>query len=416
MRRLLFRIRKGVIWVICRLFPVTQNKIVVSSYYGRGYGDNAKYIVEELLKQDKPVEVVWLVKNRQEQATLPDRVKGCIVDSFAGIYHLATAKVWLDNCRKWRTPFKRESQFYIQTWHGGGGQKKCEKDVEEILTKDYVRAAKADAKMTDLMISDGRFMTELYHRSFWYDGPVYECGYPRYDILLSRDKELRQKVYRYFGVDETKEFVLYAPTFRVDKSFDAYNVDFERLLNNLRNRFGKDFVALVHLHPNVAEQEDGVVYDGVNVINATFYPDMQELIAVSSVLIGDYSSVNYEFSLKKQPVFRYVADLDAYKNDRDFYFSFEEYPHPYAQNNDELEKLILDFDNDEYVDGVEKFLSKIGAVTEPGAAARAAGLILDYFDGSDKKAVLERKNCFYAHGKADDGQMSKPKSDCVKDV
>lgn len=66
----------------------------------------------------------------------------------------------------------------------------------------------------------------------------------------------------------------------------------------------------------------------------------------------------------------------------------------------------MSFDNSEYVDGVERFLAKVGAVTEPGAAARAAGLILDYFDCSDKEAVLRRRNCFYTRGEADDGQMS----------
>ena len=184
--------------------------------------------------------------------------------------------------------------------------------------------AKRDSANIDLMISESRFMTDFYHRSFWYDGPVYECGYPRYDILLKHDEELITKVYEYFGIDHNKELVLYAPTFRADYSFKAYDIDFDRLRANLKKRFNKDYVILVHLHPNVANIEGGINYDGVNVINSTFYPDTQELIAVSSILIGDYSSINYDFCLKRMRVFSYTSDLEEYRNDRDLYFPFDE--------------------------------------------------------------------------------------------
>lgn len=33
------------------LIPIKNNKIVICSYYGKGYGDNGKYIVEEIIKQ-----------------------------------------------------------------------------------------------------------------------------------------------------------------------------------------------------------------------------------------------------------------------------------------------------------------------------------------------------------------------------
>ena len=46
------------------VFKIRANKIVVSNFYGKGYGDNPKYIVEELLKTEKNLDIVWLVKNR----------------------------------------------------------------------------------------------------------------------------------------------------------------------------------------------------------------------------------------------------------------------------------------------------------------------------------------------------------------
>lgn len=397
MNRLFVKAKKALSWTICRAFSVRRRKIVVSNYYGRGYGDNLKYIVDELLKttEGKNIKIVWIVKNEQEKKTLPVGIVGVQADTFLSIYHLSTANVWIDNCRKGTTPFKRKNQFYIQTWHGGGAQKKCERDAVEVLSPKYIQSAERDSAMVDLMISDSRFMTNLYHRSFWYDGPVFECGYPRYDTILKRDEALSAKVYAYYGIDREKELVLYAPTFRADHSFSAYNIDFNRLRSNLSKRFSKEFVILVHLHPNVANIEGAIQYDGRNVINSTFYPDTQELIAVSSILIGDYSSINYDFSLKRQPVFRYAADLDEYRNDRDLYFSFDEYPYPYAQNNDELENLILNFNQEQYVSNLNAFFDKLGAVITNDASEKVAGAIVDYLECNDKEAFFQKnKNRF----------------------
>ena len=375
---------------LCAVFPIQQNKIFVVNYYGRGYGDNAKYIVEALLKQNKDYQIVWSLKNTDEK--LPEGVKKVKSNSLKAIFHEATSKVWIDNCRKSELVRKRKDQFYIQTWHGGGAQKKCELDVIDKLAEGYVKNATHDSQIIDLMISESRFMTDLYHRSFWYNGPVYECGYPRYDILLKHDEELIAKVHSYFGIDSDKELVLYAPTFRVDCSFRAYNIDFDRLRANLDKRFNKEHVILVHLHPNVANVEGGISYDGTTVINSTFYPDTQELIAASSILIGDYSSINYDFSLQHKPVFRYVSDLEEYRNDRDLYFSFDEYPHPYAQSNDELEQLILNFDAEDYLKTLNGFFDKLGSVIQEGASERIADLVSDYMDSENKKDFFDRNH------------------------
>ncbi len=396
--RLYQSVKMRATWCIYRLFPLDQTKIFISNYYGRGLGDNAKYITEELLRRNQDVKIVWVVKNEEEKKSLPEGTESCLYDSSECIYHLMTAKVWIDNCRKFFVMLKRKNQCYIQTWHGGGAQKKCELDAIDKLGSGYKKMAIRDAANTDLMISESRFMTDLYHRSFWYDGPVYECGYPRYDILFRNDEQLISKVYQYFNIERTKELVLYAPTFRVDHSFKAYNIDFERLRSNLKKRFGKEYVVLVHLHPNVANIKGGIDYDGTTVINSTFYPDTQELIAVSSILIGDYSSINYDFSLRRLPVFRYVSDLEEYRNDRDLYFPFDEYPYAYAQNNDELESLILHFDEEQYLKNLNGFFEKIGAVIEPDSSKKIADLILDFLKTKSKCEFFKNNESKFIDG------------------
>lgn len=371
------------------LFPVDEGKVLFTSYFGKQLGDNPKYIYEELLKKTNKVKILWVFDKKCMPKSIPDNISFCYLGTFKYLYHLHTAAVVVDNCRK-KWFFKKKNQLYIQTWHGGGGQKKCEKDVEAKLPLSYVQKAKQDSKNIDLMISDSKFTTKLYHNSFWYSGPILECGFPRYDILLKNNSDIRKKVYSYYNIPLDFKLVLYAPTFRVDNSFDAYNIDIYRILNALEKRFESKFVFLIHLHPNVANNESGITYDGERVINSTFYPDTQELIAVSHVLIGDYSSINYDFCLRRLPVFRYAADLEKYKEDRDFYIPYDSFPFPSAANNDQLEQEILNFDEQNYLKELNKFFDLVGQVSETNASAKISDVIIEYCGNSNKKYLISK--------------------------
>lgn len=382
-----YRIIRYLTWYVCKILPINKKKIVFSSFCGNGYSDNLKYLAEQIRNND--YELIWIVKGKEEAKTLPPEIRPCKIDSLDWVYQLSTAAMWIDNCRKF-FKFKKKRQFYIQTFHGGGGGKKCERDAEDKLEKEYIEMSIKDAKNTDLMISSDQFMTRLYHRAFWYDGPVAEFGYPRYDILLKKDKTaVKKKVDDFFLIDHQFHYILYAPTFRRNLSFQAYSLDFKRVLDCCERNFQKNFVFLVHLHPNIATRFSEITYDS-QIINATLYPDMQELMAVSDILIGDYSSVNLEFSLMEKPVFRFATDIQEYKADRDMYYDMTEYPFPLAENNDELIQNIERFDAQEYSTLLKRFHEKVGVVLNPESSAMCAKLIEDYFKtGCDKKIFFE---------------------------
>ena len=393
MKRLIKKIFEILFCSLFYLFPIKKNKILFSSFYGRGYGDNLKYIAEALNRRtnkDTRFEMLWVISRNDEASSLPDFIKPVCLNSIKYFYHIMTSAIWVDNCRK-PIVFKKKKQFYIQTWHGGGAQKKAEGDVTEKLSKGYVKMAKKDSKHIDLFLSESHIMTQIYQRSYWYDGPIYECGYPRFDPIINCDNEIKRKVFDYFGLDYNLAIALYAPTFRSNKSLGAYDVDFERFRTNLKKRFAKDFVVLIRLHPNVADKSVLIVSD--NIFDATFYPDVQELLVAADVLLGDYSSVNYDFCLKKSPVFRYAKDLNEYANDRDFYLKTEDYPFPIAMNNDELEELILNYDQIQYEKKLTEFFDKIGAILEFGASNKVSNIIIDYCSIFNKKAFFEKNAC-----------------------
>jgi len=360
------KIKRNGLCLLFSRFPKNQNKVFCQSYAGRGYSDSPKAIAEEL--KARGWEVYWAVKGPQEAASLPAGVHPVVIGTAGEIYHRCTAGVWVDNCRKWGRLYKRASQCYVQTWHGFP-LKRIEGDVAGALDPEYIDAAKKDSQMSDLFLSDSKFLTEIYRRAFWYGGEVLECGFPRNDILFEDHPELREKVLKALGLPREKKLLLYAPTFRKDRGLSAYDVDYARCVRALESRFGGEWIILARLHPNVAERAKELDLDPRYIVNASDYPDIQELYLASDALLTDYSSVMFDYLSTGKPCFLYVNDLAAYKDDRNFYFDLDRLPYVRAETNDGLEQAILAFQEAEQREAVERFRREFG-IQENGTASR----------------------------------------------
>ncbi len=361
-------------WVLSLALPVDKKKVVFCSYYGRGYSDNPKAIAEAMLAEGTDAKLVWLVKNDKEAATLPAGIEPCPYDSVKRIWALATARVWVDNCRKYDR-FKKKGQYYLQTWHGFP-LKRIEKDAIDSLPADYERGAVRDSSHIDLLLSNSAFETEVLRRSFWYDGEIAEYGTPRNDVFLRPQPETYAKVRKTLGLPADRNLILYAPTFRADHSIDAYAIDARRLHASCCKRFGGEWTVLIRLHPNVAGQSKTLFpYDGDTIVDATMYPDMQELLCASEILITDYSSSMFDFALSGKPCFRFALDIEAYSKDRNFYFAMDEVPFPLAETNDEMATLIESFDEEKYRRDRDAFYDGLAFCEDGQASARCAAWI-----------------------------------------
>ncbi|MBR1744389.1 MAG: CDP-glycerol glycerophosphotransferase family protein, partial [Fibrobacter sp.] len=118
----------GIVYYLCRLLPL-QDKIVGSTFWGRKYGDNTQFVLEELHRINPGVKIVW-IRNFKYKYDIPQYMRA--VSHFAHwrtAYEYATAKVWLDTHRFPGNARKRKGQLVIETWHGGLGIKKLDLDV-----------------------------------------------------------------------------------------------------------------------------------------------------------------------------------------------------------------------------------------------------------------------------------------------
>ena len=108
------------------------------------------------------------------------------------------------------------------------------------------------------------------------------------------------------------------------------------------------------------------------VIDASSYPDMQELLCAADVLITDYSSSMWDMSLTGKPCFIYATDIADYQQERDFYTPINEWPFPIAQNNQELASVIQNFDEQKYAADVQHHHDALGSC-ETGHASQTVG-------------------------------------------
>ena len=361
---------------------LSDRKIVFVNFMGRGFGCNPKYIALEIIRQNLPYDLVWLVNDLNEP--MPAQIRKVVYGSVDSIYELATAKVIVSNVKNLLPyPDKKQGQFFIMTWHGGpDGFKLIEKEAEHQLNPAYVRESKINSSITDLMMASNQYGYEIMRNSFWYDGEILTCGLPRNDILFHRDENLIAQVRQSLNVPPENKIVMYAPTFRNDVAVTAEvcRLDAKKLLAALKKRFGGDWTLLIRHHPNVANAFAGSSF-GDNVINSTAYPDVQELILVADVLISDYSSVVVDGMLAGKTVFIYAKDFDTYPKERGFAPHFFELPYKVNKSEAELFKCIKNYNAAAMEPKIKRFLD----------------MVKPFDDGHASEAVVARIKAVIGH-------------------
>ncbi len=352
-----------------RVFKIDNNKIFCVNFSGKGYGDNPKYIVEELLKS-KHYKIIWAV--RKKSNNFPLEICQVKLYSLRYFYELTTSKIWINNSRFPLFVRKRKGQYYIQTWHGGIGLKKVEQLAIDKLSDYYKKAAPHDSKMIDVAISNSEYRTNIYINSFWYHGKVKEYGCPRNDIFFDTDKiKLKTQIAQQYGFSSNAKIIMYAPTFRVT-AFNYFQIPIETILDSLQKQENKEYVFLIRLHPRLKCNK---IFKDSRIFDVTSYSDIDELLLISDLLISDYSSIIFDFLFTNNPVYLYAPDYDSYVDERGLNFEYKKLPFSISYSSKELVAKIINQDYKNYSSNLKKFLQKMKIIDDGNASKRVAKLI-----------------------------------------
>ncbi len=357
--------------------PVQKGRVVCWAYNFKQYSCNPRYLSEYILeKHPDDFDIYWIVRPRIKTEGLDKRIKFVRFRSWK--YHVLvnTAEFLITNVRT--DPYdifwaKRPEQKYLMLWHGGVALKKIEKDAVDKLGFGYVKKAKIDSKIADLMISGSRNQTELIRKSFVYNGEILEHGNPRNDIFFKTElhKEIKKRVFKAYKIPAGNKIILYAPTFRRNFSIEPYKLNWTRLLPKFKKFFkGENISIFLRLHPNlISKVNTKSLINSDSIIDMTLYHDMQELLCISDMLITDYSSSMFDFTMLGKPCLLYASDIENYNQDRGTYFNIESLPFPLAETEDELINVIEKFDQAAYKHDLKKFYIDTIGLFEKGKAS-----------------------------------------------
>lgn len=356
----------GIISIILRLFiKIDNDAILFWSWNSRQYGCNPKALSDYILSlPNRNFKLYWSFKGSFPKS-LDDNV---IPLKWGSLKYLITAlrcKFLISNTRndiETMLFYKRRRQIYVMTWHAGMSLKKIEKDVADSFGKRYIRRSKFDSKMCNLMVSGSEFQTNLFKNSFWYNGEVLNSGSPRNDILFSSSNDKRISFCDLYNIDRSTVIVLFAPTFRSNFNPEIISFEWEIIKRAIEQKFHRNATLIIRLHPNIRNMITKLKFkfNNTDCFDVTSYPDMQELLTISDILITDYSSSMFDYSLMKKPCFLFIKDREKY--DRGFYISLDELPFEQASNDEELAKSILNFNKKDYDKKIEEFNTfKVGS-------------------------------------------------------
>lgn len=321
-------------------------KILFESFVGRRVSCNPLALYRHI-QQVAPgeYECVWAV---EDVDAVPDELRApnvriCRYRSFEHWYHSYSAGVLITNSPRSNEMPAARRQVQLQTWHGGGSYKKVglAANGSQWISRVMMRR---QFHRYDYFISSSQFFTdEVIRQQFDYSGNVLPVGMPRNDILVNESADERTRIRRELGVSDAQALVLYVPTWR---DFDNTEpvIPVERIKRAYAARFGVEPVIAYRGHYFASDAAAPVLYD----MNVSDHPDMQQLLSATDMVISDYSSVIWDFSLTGRVAMLFVPDLDKYTQERGFDVPLETWGFPYARTEDEFIELIDHHDERAY--------------------------------------------------------------------
>lgn len=366
----ILKILKKIILGVSYIFQIKSNRIFLVSYNGKTFSCNPLYIAKYLIEKfDSEYDIIVAIEKDVKNITEKRNVK--IVEKGTLKYYIYyfTSKVLITNdCFPAYLP-KKKTQFLINTWHGGGAYKRNLSN-----SKYFHNFYKIIYKDIDCFISSNRRFSKVMSEDLYVNKEkFFSIGMPRNDMFFSEKivSENNSKIRNRFNVDDDTQIILYAPTWRDDgRIIDGLQFN-EKILETFRRKFNKKVKVFIRSHYHTKNLK----YKEPDIIDVSGYSDMQEILCAVDVLITDYSSCMWDFSLMFKPCFIYATDIKEYQQERDFYTPIEKWPFSIAENNEELINNIINFDEIIYIDRVKQHHQDLGSFEIGQATEKICRLI-----------------------------------------
>lgn len=326
---------------ILGLFIKTDDKFVLFTAQAKRFNDSPKTIYLYMLEHgltDK-YHCVWAVDDPVKY-NIPGNAEVIVMDTMQYFKTALKAKYWICSVNIERgLHFKKNKTVFLNTWH-------C---VPTNYMGNAVGTRKDfDWRKTDFICYSGEYEKPIIIRDcVAFEKNLLPSGLPRNDELFHVDADLIKKKKEILGIPKDKKVILYAPTWR-DSSDLGKNYDMSVPINweVWRKTLADDFVLLIRTHPLTTKLLNVKFDDFIR--NFSDYPDVNDLMIAADVMISDYSSIIFDYSILGRPIICFGYDYDEYVKHRGFYFDLDkEFPSGIVKKESDVLNLIQNMDYQE---------------------------------------------------------------------
>ena len=285
-----------------------QPGIVFESYNGKSANDNPRALFDAIREECPELPLYWSVRDRR--VDVPEGGTSVVEGTAAWHRALATSRVWVNNNNFPYHIEKQPGQYYLQTWHGSPIKKLLWDMPARKTPLTYRRLMKTEASQWDLLLGQSEEAAKNLRSGLRYEGPVEILEYPR-NRRLHEGIKSSDRIRKYFGVEDQRRIVLYAPTWRErDRHDGIYSWD-SYIEPTYIAKQTESFVLLrAHHMTTISGDESG------DVLDVSGHPHIEDLMAIADILITDYSSIIYDFEATGRPAILYISDIEEYDQER----------------------------------------------------------------------------------------------------
>lgn len=338
-------------------FVVKHDKqILFASFGGRNFNDSPKAIYDEICKRDifRDWDLIWAFVN-PDSISIP-RGKKIKIDSLAFFKALLQSRIWISNSGMDRAiRLKLKNVLKVETWHGTPLKKICGDEHQN--TMGGKRKIKGEPDNKTIRCAQSEFDQKLFQRLFHATKEsILLCDLPRNDELLGYSKAKMRIVRENLNIGNEKKIILYAPTYR-EYLWDGKGNNLIAPpihLEKWKQILGPSYILLFRAHYAVGTALNIKTDDFV--IDVSSYPSLNDLYAISDMMISDYSSCFFDYSILDRPMFCFAYDLDEYQEKRGLYLDLRDIlPCKVHLDEDSLLSDIKNLDVSKAIESTKKF-------------------------------------------------------------
>lgn len=351
--------------------PIQEDKVVFLELRLPSLSNSFQELYNELARNyDLNIHCHFFRIGFVDKADQYKRMRDFVIDAATAKYLIYAEGSDLHACIR-----KRKGQHILNTWHAAGAFKKFGLSTADKIFGDSYKDAKRFPSHGDydiVTVSSPEIVWAYAEAMDKKDNP--ECikplGLSRTDVFYRQETvdKAYEHLYRLMPQAKGKKIISYAPTFRgrAAKALTPDMLDVKKFKKELSD----DYVLIFKHHPITHNRP--VVPAECADFAADFTEELtiEELICVTDIMIADYSSTIFEYSLFEKPMVFFAYDLYNYFDWRGFYYNYDELtPGPVCFTNGEVIDYIKHvderFDKAEVIAFKEKFMKSCdGHATE----------------------------------------------------